>query len=495
MEDPLQIERAENGPKNSLGDVETSSSLVDNQSSEMPSNFNPLDQSFNKVGIDIDSLRAYDDFNWDIVAGIDDIARSINTTSGKIAASLDKRVDAVFNRVDDIDGRITTDIVRRLNPIEQDADTLQATIARNITDRIEPISNKYIGDDISPATYIVYRPSANVGFIPVVEELRGPPIGTEYYGPFSPQEAFRIVQNANLPIRSLATTNAGPSSDVVGILDAFTRSNVTSGDSPNDICQTIPSNSDVTGGNCGLVSIDNPPLQAPIGRTPPSSNIDLPMPISNPSPPNASPPTSIPITPNRPIVLTPDGCNYTIRIEMPEIKVEPCKPDTTNIDYNLISTIVTTIVNNVLNNVNNTTNIVSNTNVDNSSKIDNSQTVIDDRDTTTNTYNQSFTTIDNRDYSVTNIANYLDQIVTPKPAPPQPTQPPATRPPSTPTPSSSDCLKDKGDVYFGITVCAEAAWNEFNDTHNMPDVDLAPNQRVGDVLQLIRNMYDRKVGG
>jgi hypothetical protein len=453
-----------------------------------------LDSVFGKVGVDVNDLRAYDELNWDAVNGIDDVSKRIANVQGSIAKSLETRINKAWETTDNVDGTLQSSIVGRILTPQQTVEELHSALANDLVNRVGAIAPGYLGNGSSFGNYVVYRPKADVGYVPGIETLSGYPTGFEAYGPFGTitREQQQIV--ASLPTRPLSAVIQNPQPQVAAILgDAL--------DKPEAATPIQTTFNPVSGVNdIGPLPVDSV-VPGDAYLFPPSSNPVAPPPSVHVTPPDGytpgldNPGLDNPgdIKPD-PIVINDPVTGCTIRLIMPEIKVAPCQPNAPNVDYtlisNLVTNIVTTVMNNITNNnqVSNTTNVVNqattNNVTSNDNRVDNSQ---NDRRVVTNNITNEGSTVTN---AITDLSSVVyDNSVTNNYAAGN-----AGNATPVPNPDNHTCLANKGDFYFGLTQCGEATWDEFNERHAIRTVSFPNGQKLGDIVELIRKSYTQELG-
>ena len=175
--------------------------IVDRIDPNAVNSINPLDE----LPYDINTLIPFSEFNWDTIAGMDDIHNDVMKSYSSLASQLADEVGKIEERVGIIDANVVNSLDRQTTMIADNVTAIDTKVLNTLEDATSCFQDEY-GNCISELQwYIVNREIEGIGCQWVLEKASSPPLGRESYGPF--KDCNPIMLGGPLLQQALPTRN------------------------------------------------------------------------------------------------------------------------------------------------------------------------------------------------------------------------------------------------------------------------------------------------
>lgn len=152
-----------------------------------------MQNAMDSLGIDPNSLMAYDAFNWDCVDGMDDVYKHIMKVYESVITSLASRLDDCGKTIQSVQGAVTKPIIDNLSEVSSVIADTHSKIATGLSGKLATVGSDYASPGQALQWYIVYRQRTCGNYVPSPEQLSVSPSGYEWYGPYADPRAIPAV--------------------------------------------------------------------------------------------------------------------------------------------------------------------------------------------------------------------------------------------------------------------------------------------------------------
>ena len=149
----------------------------------------------NTLDFDVNTLIPQNDFNWEIVEGMDQIDQSIAQSYGKVASDIAKGLGKIEERIDVVDSNIEGSLDRQIATTESSINTLDTNLLTQMEIPLACMMDAY-GNCISEVNwYVVLRETDGPYCMWTMEPTNSPPLGREAYGPYRDSIPLLVLGN------------------------------------------------------------------------------------------------------------------------------------------------------------------------------------------------------------------------------------------------------------------------------------------------------------